>query len=75
MAEVTLTIMMVASPIPTGTGGANPYTPYSGNFGPITLDDPQIGTITLTDDDPNFQNARLTPGETDQRLVLSLIHI
>lgn len=69
MAEVTLTIMTVASPIPTGTGGANPYTPYSGNFGPITLDDPQLGTITLTDDDPNFQNARLTPGETDQRLV------
>ena len=69
MAEVTLTIMTVDSPIPTGTGGANPYTPFSGFFGAINLDNPQMGTITLTDDDPNFENARLTPSETDQRLV------
>ncbi|MDB6176902.1 Hint domain-containing protein [Paracoccus sp. Z330] len=66
--DYQVTMLTLSQIIPTGTGTAR-YAPWSGTSSPITFPDGQLTTITIADDDPEFESSYYTPEETQQTLV------
>lgn len=63
-----ITTLTLSTPIPTVASGTLRWVPWS-DGSPITLTDPVVSRIRISDDDPYFDAGLYDPTEDDQRLL------
>lgn len=71
MNDYPFTLLTVSQPITTGTSGTQLQAPWSDvkTYNTIAMPGATLSTITLRDDDGNFQSSRYAVGETGQTLT------
>ncbi|MCF3972218.1 Hint domain-containing protein [Paracoccus salsus] len=67
--DYQITMLTVSQAIPRGTGATTKFAPWSNSYNPITFQDPVLTSISITDDDENFNSGYYTPNETQQTLT------
>lgn len=66
--DYQITVLTVSQTIPVGSATAR-FGPWASVSGPITFNHPQLSTMTISDDDPEFESSNYSPGETQQTLT------
>ncbi|WP_411958007.1 Hint domain-containing protein [Paracoccus homiensis] len=65
-----ITMLTLSQPIPAGTSGTERYMPWVRTSGTLNLTGAQLGTVTVSDDDPELNSGFYSgTSETDQSLV------
>lgn len=67
--DYQVTMLTVSQVIPSGSSGNARYAPWYNQYSSISLSNPTLSTITITDDDPVLNSRYYSPGETQQFLA------